>query len=123
MPLQAFSAAQFALLKNIFTSSGSIEFDDLAEALQFLVGISVINTAVDLTLDESHDVVLVDSTAADVTITLPLLGNKIFEVKFLHGGNNVYVVSPDLIDGEASVQLYDKESITVACDGSTWSIV
>jgi hypothetical protein len=135
MPMQQLTPAQFALLRNIFYQGGTetipgdwivdgtISFEKLDEALQNLVATDVRRTTVDITLDSSHDVILIDTTSNAVTVALPLIANKVYEVKFLAGANQAFVDSAALVDGEASVELYVYEGISVACDGVTWSIV
>ena len=135
MPQQQMTPAQFALLRNIFYQGGTetipgdwivdgtISFEKLDEALQNLVATDVRRTTADLLLNSTHDIILIDTTLNAVTVDLPLIANKIYEVKFLSGANQAFVDSAILIDGEASVELYVYESISVACDGVTWSIV
>jgi hypothetical protein len=135
MPLQQFSPAQAALLRNLFIQGGegtipgswlvdgSVDILKLDQALQDLINVSVITTTADITLDSTHDIVLIDSTSAPVIVTLPLIENKVFEVKFAAGTNAASVASAAGIDGELSVTLFLYESLTMACDGSKWSII
>ncbi len=72
------------------------------------------------------EVVLVDSSASQVTVTLlsaSLAGAYIMSIKKIDGGNSVKIAaqSGQTIDGTAVQSISAVNGvITIACDGRTW---
>ena len=75
-------------------------------------------------LSNASTTYLVDTTAGDVTVTLPSAASVtgyVVEVKKMTAANTVTVASADLIDGAGSVSWTDQyDSWSVRSTGSTW---
>jgi hypothetical protein len=76
------------------------------------------------TLDSSHYTVLVDTTAGDITITLPpSVSGRVYNIKKKTGDTNKVIVS-GAIDDDISAEITTQyESITVQEDGTDWWII
>ena len=104
---------------------------DLRDVVVSAVGSRRVDTITsDTTVDTDYDVVLVDATTSNVTVTLPAASgamHKIYTVKRLDGsGNTVSVTTPgtETIDGGRPYNLTAQyQFITIACDGSNWYII
>jgi len=96
--------------------------NDLLDSIGFKGYIAEISGAT--TLDDTYYVVLVDTSGAGVTVTLPLASsepNRVYKIKNL--GANTVTVSPqgsDQIDGSASLTLTTQYEVAtlIADDGS-----
>lgn len=87
------------------------------------------STSSDLPIGEQDEIVYVDASSGDVTVTLPdarrFWGFE-YTVKRLNaaGGNVIVDASPTTIDGGATATLtLQYESITFASDGTEWWIL
>ncbi|MHC4397618.1 MAG: hypothetical protein ACYS1A_18395 [Planctomycetota bacterium] len=84
----------------------------------------------DDTLDDTHYWVDVDTSGADVTLTLPVAataGSDRYYIIKLNDATNQCIIDGDTaetIDGEAIVTLTQAdETIMIICDGSNWNIL
>lgn len=83
----------------------------------------------DLTLDLSHEAVLIDTSESAYTITLPAAADSFrhrYWIKNVGGsGNNLTVDASgsETIDGAASFALGDDEAMVLTSDGSEWKIM
>lgn len=103
----------------IVSSSSAPSVSPVATASKY----KVTTTAVNLTLTEAHEFVVV--TAA-CTITLPIANlGAWYKIKSTVAGNVVVdTADTGTIDGDASVTMtVQYDSITVVCDGTNWHIV
>lgn len=87
-------------------------------------------TSTSVVLTDSNYCVLVDSTAGDVTVTLPVsVAGLEFVIKKTDSTTNLVIVegagaTPETIDGSSTAELtIQYESITVIGDGSGWHII
>jgi hypothetical protein len=95
--------------------------------------LNVLNTNIDATLTNTNDVVISDTSGADVTLTLPAVGSavgKIFYFKKAHAANNLFVQSVfgQLLDGvditaSPLALTFAYESVTITSDGTAWYIL
>ena len=89
-------------------------------------GITAITVATNTTLlTTGNEVVFVDTTAGDVTLTLPPSEDTVvYRIAKITGDLNKVIISPDgaeTIDGVTSWELYDRyTSFQIAGDGSNW---
>lgn len=91
---------------------------------------TVINVSTNYTIDSDDYVVLVDATAAPITITLPsasVAAQNEYNIKRINGGANKVTITAsngNLIDGLPSqIISYKYASITVVSDGQQWYII
>jgi 3',5'-cyclic AMP phosphodiesterase CpdA len=93
--------------------------------------LTLTTTSTDLTLaGGTHDVVLVDASGANRTITLPAAAsnnNVVFTVKKIDTSSNTVTVDAngaETIDGQLNVVLTDQwEAVEFACNGSGWFLL
>lgn len=133
------SAAQFQANNNLATAStGDMDFD--GEKLYFTPDIDrkmisfnekdVVTKTVDYTVTAFDEIILVDATAADTTITLPTaVGNtgRSFSIKKIDASVNIVIVEGDgteTIDGDLTRSLLlQYDYIVVISDGANWLII
>ena len=89
---------------------------------------SYANITADSTITTSNDLVFADSTAGQITVTLPSAisnGGVNFTIKKTDSSSNSVIISgSETIDGQASVSLfYQNESLTVTSNNSVWFII
>jgi hypothetical protein len=100
----------------IKTSSDLVQLESILNSI-------VIKTT-NYTVTSSDFVVVIDSSANPVTVTLPSNANKRYVIKCKDDTNGAYVVSTGLLDDSPTpFQLYKHETIAVHFDGTNWWIV
>lgn len=83
----------------------------------------------DLTLDNTHNVIIADATSALITITLPAAATatrREYTIKKVDNVNNIDIVADgsELIDGLGTQSLTTQyQYITIISDGSNWHII
>lgn len=86
---------------------------------------NTVSTTGSMTLTDSNDVVLMNSTTATITATLPTASAQTgmsFYIKNIGTANTVFVDanSSETIDGTLTVNLLPYESMRLVADGSNW---
>jgi len=102
--------------------------DDVAETWMRIAGppVVVIKTA-DYTFDENEDDVVIANSAADHTFTLPPgddRGARPYTLKNINTG--IATWAPDgaeTINGEASIEVAERESYTIIWTGTAWESI
>lgn len=91
---------------------------------------AVTNVTNNLTLNDTHHVLLVNASSGQVTLTLPAAAGfdrKIYVIKKIDASVNSVVIDPDgaeTIDGLATIVLQAQfHSVVIVCNGTTWSMV
>ncbi len=109
--------SSFGLTNATLTGGGGIEVVVVTKTADFLLGTGT-------------DIVLVDASVGDLTISLPTAANasgKLYSVKKIDASANTVTVDPDgseCIDNELSILLCNEgDSIRFVSNGSQWYII
>jgi len=111
------------LQKWVFTNDGAVAPVALGSSIPVVATVTVSTT-----LDVSHEIVLVDATAGNITITLPTaIGvEKIYKVKKIDSSANTVTIDgngAETIDGAATQVIYDQNyHLSLVSNQTNWSI-
>lgn len=102
---------------------------DLQIATHYALGTcGALPTPATCSLLETDDVLLVDATYQDVTVTLmdpaPLIGH-VYRIRRIDNSTNIVTLDPGtlLIDGLPSVTLYPGDGVALVTNGYDWNLV
>jgi hypothetical protein len=110
--------------------SKSTPYPEAGQAKVSSLTVGVTSVAADLTLNGSHDVVLVDTTAAVRTITLPAAASykgMLYTIVRITAGANAVTVDGNASETINAVANYSLSAqwkhVTVVSDGANWVII
>ena len=106
------------------TDTKAVYISDGAQQISVLSNGPYTTTAIDLTLDATHHFVTV--TAASKTITLPAAASCVgreYVIKTTATSTVIDADAAELIDGSATLTIYQYEAAQIISDGTGWHIV